>query len=367
MTSVHAPELVSSLETHNAAFNQLLSLIPSRYYIAQEAEEQADSKWMKNKKRKTGEEIKEHKRRAKQEKLDPSNNKTTAEKLASKDVAHAEDDGPSTSKLTPLPPAASISDLRAKLANKLNGFRSARGIEEGEGMESRDQLERERREKRGEMRDKRRKDRKEERRKGEVTARGAKTQLIVPPLPAPTAPGDTVSYQHTALPSTSGSKPKTALKSLSNPVQALAHLEKHKEKLASLPEEKRKEIEEKERWAKAEERAGGGKVHDEEKSLKKAVKRELKGKAKGSKEWAERKLELQKSQSTAIKKRNDNIASRADARKNKRLGIKDKTKGKAVKKGRPGFEGKNKGGKGKDGKDGGKGKGKEGGGAGGKK
>lgn len=50
-----------------------------------------------------------------------------------------------------------------------------------------------------------------------------------------------------------------------------------------------------------------------------------------------------------MKKRNDNIASRAEARRNKRMGVKDKGKGKdkggkgkgkgSKGKGRPGFEG----------------------------
>lgn len=75
------------------------------------------------------------------------------------------------------------------------------------------------------------------------------------------------------------------MKALSNPQQALAHLEKHNAKLAAMPEEKRKEIEERERWAKAEERARGGKVADEEKTLKKAVKRMEKTKSKSGKEW----------------------------------------------------------------------------------
>lgn len=87
-----------------------------------------------------------------------------------------------------------------------------------------------------------------------------------------------------SLPSTSR-QGKAPLKALSNPSQALAHLEKHNAKLASLPEEKRKEIEERERWAKAEARASGGKVADEEKTLKKAVKRMEKTKSKSGKEW----------------------------------------------------------------------------------
>ena len=105
--------------------------------------------------------------------------------------------------------------------------------------------------------------------------------MIVPQLHTPV---DSVSYQSMALPSTS-KQGKAPLKHISNPSQALAHLEKHNSKLAGLPEEKRKEVEERERWAKAEERARGGKVADEEKTLKKAVKRLEKTKSKSGKDW----------------------------------------------------------------------------------
>ena len=88
-------ELLASLERHNTTFTTLLSLIPSRFYAAPDPDEvrpspcsrvesdrlcslllptlQADSRWMKNKKRKTGEEIKESKRRAKHEKAGRGN------------------------------------------------------------------------------------------------------------------------------------------------------------------------------------------------------------------------------------------------------------------------------------------------------
>lgn len=65
---VRDPALVASLEQRNATFSTLLRLIPQQYYVAA-TEEELDSRWMKNKKRKTGEEIKEHKRRAKQNKV----------------------------------------------------------------------------------------------------------------------------------------------------------------------------------------------------------------------------------------------------------------------------------------------------------
>lgn len=234
-----------------------------------------------------------------------------------------------------LPPAASISDLRSRMRSKLESFQKNRNFDPN----SRDALEAARRQKRGEMRDKRRRERKEERRKAreEVTAKPAKNQLLVPQLPRET---EDITLPAVALPSTS--KTKAPLKKLSNPAQALAHLEKHNAKLASLPEEKRKEVEQRELWAKAEERARGGKVADEATVLKKAVKREEKRKLKSGQAWAERKRELEASQAAAIKKRNDNIAARLQARRDKKSGKSSKDKGAKKGKGRPGFEGKKK-------------------------
>ncbi|ODO10338.1 hypothetical protein I350_00933 [Cryptococcus amylolentus CBS 6273] len=375
-------DLYSSLEKHNAAFTQLLSLIPAQYYIAL-APEEADSKWMINKKRKTGEELKESKKKSKHAKLDPANNRTTVEILAQESGA-APSAAPAPA-LTPLPPSASISELRAKLQMRLDHFRRNRAADDsssfstgapaqGEDAASRDALEQEQRRKRGEMRDRRRNERKEERRKekaekdvkkekkaaqkgpADVSAKPAKTQLIVPQLPAHQE--DSLSFPSVSLPSSS-SGPKSQYKRIANPSQALAHLENQKAKLAALPEDKRKEAEERERWAKAEERASGGKVADQEKVLKNAVKRKEKGKAKSGKEWSERKRELQKSSEIAIKKRNDNLAKRLEDKRNKRAGgSADKKKGGsggkkggsggggkggasggAKKGGRPGFEG----------------------------
>ena len=64
----------------------------------------------------------------------------------------------------PLPPTASISDLRARLHSKIDGFRRDRGIDDND-PQSRDALEAETRRRRGEMRDRRRNERKEERRR----------------------------------------------------------------------------------------------------------------------------------------------------------------------------------------------------------
>ena len=91
----------------------------------------------------------------------------------------------------------------------------------------------------------------------------------------------TVSYSSLA----GSSKKGQQLKTTSDPQQALQQLTSRKEKLATLPEEKRKAIEDREKWAKAEARLEGVKVHDDESRLKKAAKRKEKEKSKSKKDW----------------------------------------------------------------------------------
>ena len=84
---------------------------------------------------------------------------------------------------------------------------------------------------------------------------------------------------------TGSSKKGQQFKTTSDPQQALQQLASRKEKLASMPEEKRKAIEDREKWAKAEARLEGVKVHDDESRLKKAAKRKEKEKSKSKKDW----------------------------------------------------------------------------------
>lgn len=85
--------------------------------------------------------------------------------------------------------------------------------------------------------------------------------------------------------SSSSNHKANRFKSSSNPSQALQQLTSRKEKLAALPEEKRKQIEEREKWEKATARMEGAKVADDETRLKKAAKRKEKEKAKNKKAW----------------------------------------------------------------------------------
>ncbi|KAJ4490066.1 surfeit locus protein 6-domain-containing protein [Lentinula aciculospora] len=392
------PTLRASLERHNDTFETLLKLIPAKYYLVQElTEEQAASKFQQNKKKQKApkQAIKEASKKAKRDKLDPANQKTIVdlqneastptglnessrkgkrravesdedEDDAAMDVdldVDISDDGSGEvddmdiGKAVPLVPMASSSDitaLREKLHAKMASLR--RGGAGAGGGGDRDDLLEERRQQRAAMRERRRKETKEKIRKEEGKkrdkekdkererqAKTTKTQLLVnDPTTAimasrgPNSKLTNVAFSATPSSLSHSNYKHTKLKTSSNPTQALSQLASRKEKIASLPEEKRKSIEEKERFEKAEARLEGVvKIRDDEGRLKKAAKRIEKEKGKSKKAWAERKDQLSLSMAAKQKKRADNIAMRNERRSDKRKGIKPKT-GKA----RPGFEGK---------------------------
>ncbi|OTA98778.1 hypothetical protein M426DRAFT_325727 [Hypoxylon sp. CI-4A] len=128
-----------------------------------------------------------------------------------------------------------------------------------------------------------------------------------------------------------------AKKGPSDPKTALQKLENQKKRLQEMGEEKRKDVEEKELWLTARRRAEGEKIKDDEKLLKKAVKRKEVSKKKSEKEWSARKDGVAKSMKDRQKKREENIKKR---REDKVIGKAGKKKGGAKKpKGRAGFEG----------------------------
>ena len=131
--------------------------------------------------------------------------------------------------------------------------------------------------------------------------------MVAPPAPAPVAvvkvkaaapstdPSQlsfsTLDFSTTALLAANASssllKPKKNRHTLpKDPNAALAVLAVRKERLEALNPEQRERAEEKARWEKVELKAGGEKVRDDEKRLKKMAKRQETGKAKSAKAWS---------------------------------------------------------------------------------
>lgn len=218
------------------------------------------------------------------------------------------------SRAVPLSRPESIETLRAKLHAKIDVIRSKKRSD-NEGS-SKDELLEERRLHRAALRERRRKETKakiqrEKERKGKPKEKSEKTtipvkvsrtciflksshryqnQLLVTDGASSHSQFDSrsqltnVAFSSIVESSTSNHK-GSRLKTSSNPTQALQQLTSRKEKLAALPEERRKQIEEREKWEKATARMDGVKVADNEARLKKAAKRNEKEKTKNKKAW----------------------------------------------------------------------------------
>ncbi|KAM6504147.1 Surfeit locus protein 6 domain containing protein [Amanita muscaria] len=378
--------LRDSLEKHNETFESLLKLIPAKYYLPQDHEQSA-SKYQKHSKNTKApkQAIKEASKKAKKAKLDPENNKSVLDlqQEAAEEEAKAkqkgkqkadeeEEDGVSENSpdedgemdlsvdvemddaeesdegeeqqqqqqddIVPMPESGGIEELRKKLHARMAKLRR---VNNGGEAADKDGLLEERRRQRAAMRERRRKELREKKRreaemknkktkdKGPQT-KVAQTQLLVPDAKSQNQ-GPQAQYTNVTFSSLAGAPKKgQQFKTTSDPKQALEQLASRKEKLTSMPEEKRKTIEEKEKWAKAEAKMDGVKIRDDEGRLKKAAKRKDKEKAKSKKAWEERKEQVTASMAAKQKKRTDNIAMRNERRKDK--GKKPKA--------RPGFEGK---------------------------
>lgn len=281
----------------------------------------------------------------------------------------AEPTSANTSISSAVPPAdkpkfklpADTTALRERLALKIEQLRAARKVEkddEGKPIRTRQELIEMRREKeakrKAHKREQRQKQREEEdRKRSEAIASSRNSPLSM------LSPKEETNFAFSRLGFSDGvqlSRDAAFVKSdgkKKGPLDVkskLAKLEAQKKRLETLPEDKRKEILEKETWLAARKRAEGEKVHDDEHLLKKAVKRKDKAKMKSANEWRERKEGVAKAQHDRSKKREENIQKKQDERKARKMGIKVKSgkgapkgkgggKGASKGKSRPGFEG----------------------------
>ncbi|KAF8801989.1 hypothetical protein BYT27DRAFT_7215695 [Phlegmacium glaucopus] len=115
----------------------------------------------------------------------------------------------------------------------------------------------------------------------------------------------TISYSSLAGSSKKGQQLKTAV----DPQQALQQLASRKGKRAAIPEEKRKAIEDREKWATAERQSSGGKER-----------------SKSKKDWDEEREQVTAAMAARQRKPNDNVATRKERKNDKRKGLSKKAR-----------------------------------------
>ncbi|KAI0024065.1 surfeit locus protein 6-domain-containing protein [Xylariomycetidae sp. FL0641] len=243
---------------------------------------------------------------------------------------------------------ADTSALRARLSAKIQALRDARKADSKpirtrqELIESRRQKQAERKERKKELRQQAKLVADQKREEALASARNSPGGILSPAIDLDDdnnfsfgrigfGDGSQLSHDLTHVLSQGKKKGPSDAKT------ALQKFENQKKRLQNMDEEKRKDVEEKEKWLTARRRAEGDKVRDDEKMLKKAVKRKESAKKKSTKAWSERKEGVAKSMKERQKKRDDNIKKRRDE---KLMGKAGKKKGGAKKpKSRAGFEG----------------------------
>ncbi|KAJ8127737.1 hypothetical protein O1611_g5899 [Lasiodiplodia mahajangana] len=244
---------------------------------------------------------------------------------------------------------ADSSALRARLAARIQALRDARKADkDGKPIRTREELLESRRQKQAERKahkkELRRQAKLEEERKREealASARDSPGGILSPNIDLEEQPnfafgrvgfgdGSQLSHDLTHVLN------RTPKKGPSDPKTALLKFENQKKRLEGMDEEKRKDVEEKEAWLTARRRAEGEKIKDDEKLLKKAVKRKESMKKKSAKEWTARKEGVAKAIKDRQTKREENIRKRRDE---KLLGKAGRKKGVKKSKARAGFEG----------------------------
>ncbi|CAO0803144.1 unnamed protein product [Mucor circinelloides] len=401
MVQNHIIDSLSDRLMHDVQiFDDLLKLIPAKFYVMDKSEE-ANGKFQHNKRKKAPKQaIKEATKKAKKAKLDPSNAKSIAEVQQEKakqlaeqeqnksDVESADeddedeeagndDDEPQEEKMeidsgafsglddnesittestTSQEPVnvqpmekSDITQLRNRLNERINQLRQKRNAPGANAANPRS------REDILAARNKKKEDRKKaikaQKEKGGKAAseelvkfddRKASNDKTRPSADSVKMDGD-VFFGKLAV----GAKDQKKKKGPSDAKTQLKMLEAKKEKLDKLKEEnksKADELIEKEEWNKVIALATGEKPKDDAKLLKKTIKRQEKLKTKSGQEWNKRIEKVKYDEKKHIKKREENIKAKIEEKKNKKRGIKMKP---AAKKARPGFEGgkRSKGGK----------------------
>ncbi|PIA16902.1 SURF6-domain-containing protein [Coemansia reversa NRRL 1564] len=361
--------ITASLQKHAQIFDDLLRLIPPKFYLPEDNEQNGSTRYMKNTKKEASGKQKDAQRKAranaKAARLDPDKNKTVqeiqAEKLEKQNVnktdsipgskvklAHVNGtiegsdgreqeqdlnmdkmdidldvEGTSTTNsqqvgdIKPMAGSASIGELRQRLQTRIQNLRQKRKAPEDDM--SREAL--------LEKRMKRRKSTKEAKAKARQAGNTAREQVLGNKTPSAHNGSETEAEGSSTVKDniffgrlTTGMIKK---KKSFNVKQQLAKVENKKKEIAELRKAdstKAEKIEEKDKWNKALDLAKGEKVKDDSKLLRKTIRRNEQQKKKSSREWGERKEQVADKLKERTTKRETNIQIRIDAKKMKKQG-----------------------------------------------
>lgn len=245
-----------------------------------------------------------------------------------------------------------LKKLREKLESKINNLREKRkaiGTKTAGAPKSRDQIlaERQRKEELKKQQQKRKHDELEDEDSdsdmdSDVEEEGEKTSKDVLFGNIVFNDGSQVTSDLTKIRNSADKKKQKG--PANNDIKAhLNKLEKKKKKLASMSAEDQEKQKEKDKWQRVMAQAEGIKIKDDEKLLKKALKRKEKQKLRSEIEWRERKQVVKDTVAARAKRREENLKARRDNKGKKhkpRLKKFTGTVNKAqIKKKRAGFEG----------------------------
>ncbi|KAL5713711.1 hypothetical protein ACHQM5_015763 [Ranunculus cassubicifolius] len=319
-----ASDLKSLIQQHSEFLDNLVELIPARFYLPVDDNEkpwfQGLSKVAKASAKK---ESRENIKKAKKARLDPEQSSTTLDlvkkNLEKDDVEEVEEGKKEKSNMS-----VTYEELRERLHKKLEEFRLKRNAAEGvEKPKPRNEKRNERNERRKEIWEGKRK------REGEEIGeeKVIEAEKIDEDVEKAT---ERLAFSHVKIGSEDELGRKKKKKKLSK-VQALEEAKKLQE-VKKDPEQGKKLS-----WKAAQDRASGVKVHDDPKLIKESIKKEKKKHEKNVEKWKERLESRDKVRAEKQQKRSGNIAERIHDKKMRKIAKREK------KLMRPGFEGRKEG------------------------
>lgn len=322
-------ELQQRLASHSDYFNSLVRLVPAKFYLPDDEEEKSGKFYKNRKKNAPKQAVKEATRKAKKRRLDPSQAKSVldlqqeeASGTKSSDKSESEDEGDSKDKGFSVEkvPSGKIGDLRARLHERiqlLQGKRKASSL-------PKNHQERPKKKAKSEIKIEKKKlneiSQFKKDQNDNISAQSAGKKVV-------NEKGEVVfskfDFMERNKKAKHGGKAREYKK-------LLAKAENRKKKLEELKGKdagKAREVQEKQAWKSALEKAEGMKVKDDPKLLKKSLKRQEKQKEKSKMQWKDRKEQQQKQIEEKQKMRQKHLKERAESKKKKGKG----------KKHRPGF------------------------------